>query len=527
VLRLLDENLIFAYHRFNLRDVVSVQKNASRATNFIFDTLGDVAKVIQGTLQAERQYFDTSKSMIRLWTHECMRVFADRFLKDSADDIGKFIEAMSQVMRDHFEGAEWAEVMENIDDERYGPIFCSFMSETTEILAYEEVANYSQLKQCCEDKLEDYNLEPKLINMNLVLFKDAIRHICRIHRILMMPRGNAMLVGVGGSGRQSLARLASHIAGIGVFVIEITKQYRLIEWRDDMKRLFEITGVSNTPTAFLFNDTQLKEQAFLEDINNILSSGEIPSLYGKDELPAIYDGVRKRAADAESGGTAEELWAFFVDSIRSNLHVILAMSPVGSAFHTRCRFYPGLINSTTIDWFHRWPADALTAVGSAFLDNLTLDSDDTRAKISSVFSVIHLSAQDFSDKMLQQLKRHNYITPTHFLELSKGYRVILTEKRTELGNGRDKLANGLAKLVEARDGVEVMSVELEKKKVVCAQSQKDCENLLVEIVSERRVADEQRKQVEGDSERIGFSTVSRVYFGALPNGTSADGQIYR
>ena len=67
--------------------------------------------------------------------------------------------------------------------------------------------------------------------------------------------------------------LVSHlIAGIGVFVIEITKQYRLIEWRDDMKRLFEITGVSNTPTAFLFNDTQLKEQAFLEDINNILSS---------------------------------------------------------------------------------------------------------------------------------------------------------------------------------------------------------------------------------------------------------------
>ena len=55
-----------------------------------------------------------------------MRVFADRFLKDSADDIGKFIEAMSQVMRDHFEGAEWAEVMENIDDERYGPISVSY-----------------------------------------------------------------------------------------------------------------------------------------------------------------------------------------------------------------------------------------------------------------------------------------------------------------------------------------------------------------------------------------------------------------
>ena len=63
--------------------------------------------------------------------------------------------------------------------------------------------------------------------------------------------------------------------------------------------------------------------------------------------------------------------------------------------------------------------------------------------------------------MLQELKRHNYITPTHFLELAKGYRIVLQEKRTELGDARDKLANGLAKLVEARDGVQTMSIELE------------------------------------------------------------------
>mmetsp|Transcript_8855 Transcript_8855/g.26550 ORF Transcript_8855/g.26550 Transcript_8855/m.26550 type:complete len:1938 (-) Transcript_8855:1349-7162(-) len=483
------------------RHVMDVFLPTPEKSHYQFN-LRDVAKVVQGTLLAKKQHFDTSQSIIRLWAHECMRVFADRFLEDASDDTGKFINILSTRMRDNFE-EDWDTIMDGVDDLRYGPIVCSFMDENAEGLPYEEIRDLVRLTQRCEDKLEDYNLEPKLINMNLVLFRDAVRHICRIHRILMMPRGSAMLVGVGGSGRQSLARLASYIAEIDVFTIEITKQYRVTEWHEDIKLLFEKTGVLDKATLFLFSDTQLKEQAFLEDINNILSSGEIPNLYTKDELPAIYDGVRQRAASAGFDGTSGKLWSFFVESIRSNLHLVLAMSPVGSALRTRCRFYPGLINNTTIDWFHRWPADALAAVGSAFLNSLTLDSDDTRKRLSTVFSLIHLSAQRASDQMLQELKRHNYITPTHYLELVREYRVILNEKRAELGNARDKLENGLAKLIEARDGVQVMSVELEKKKVVCAQSQKDCENLLVEIVSERRIADEQRKQVEGDSERIG------------------------
>lgn len=87
------------------------------------------------------------------------------------------------------------------------------------------------------------------------------------------------MLGVGGSGRQSLARLATFIANQKVFQIEVIKGYNMMNWREDVKTVLMQAGVENKPTSFVFVDTQIINEQMLEDINNILNGGDVPNLY--------------------------------------------------------------------------------------------------------------------------------------------------------------------------------------------------------------------------------------------------------
>jgi dynein heavy chain len=112
-----------------------------------------------------------------------------------------------------------------------------------------------------------------------------LEHLSRISRILFKPsNGHGVLIGLGGNGRKSLAKLASFINSCTVFKVDVTsggggKGYTKYDWHDDIKNLYKTLGIDNKKVAFFLSHTDLKGDFFMEDISNMLNVGEVPNLY--------------------------------------------------------------------------------------------------------------------------------------------------------------------------------------------------------------------------------------------------------
>ena len=164
-----------------------------------------------------------------------------------------------------------------------------------------------------------------------------------------------------------------------VFQVQVTKGYGIRDFRDFLKTMYEhagFRGKRRKESVFIFSENDILLEQFLEDVNNILSSGLVPNLFTNDELGKIREDIR--AEYKKEGNTLESndsINDFFFSRVKDNLHVALCMSPLGRTFKDNCRMYPALINNTTIDWFMKWPEDALKEVARKYIGEMDVPNE--------------------------------------------------------------------------------------------------------------------------------------------------------
>lgn len=144
---------------------------------------------------------------------------------------------------------------------------------------------------------DEYN-ERIRTKLHIVLFNDALEHLTRVHRALRMHRGHVLVIGTGGSGKKSVIKLASFAANYQLFQIVLSRGYNETIFREDMKNLYNMVGVENKRVVFMFTYADIKNESFLELVNNMLTANSVPALFNEEERDAIVSSCREAAAKA-------------------------------------------------------------------------------------------------------------------------------------------------------------------------------------------------------------------------------------
>jgi dynein heavy chain 1 len=455
-------------------------------------------------------------ALAKLVFHEALRLFMDRLV--TPDEQKWCFQTVKETLKLHFPPA--ATALENLQydgasDQRV--LFSTWLSKQ-----YSQVTT-EDLRKHIEARLRVFYEEE--LNVPLVVFDSVVDHVLRIDRVLRQPLGHLLLVGESGAGKTVLSRFVSWMNGMSVFQIKLTQNYTLDNFDEDLRVVLKRAGCDGEKVVFIFDESNVLESAFLERMNALLASGEVPGLFEEEEFTSLMHSCRE--AVSRDGvmveNTEDELFKYFTKQVQRNLHVVFTMNPASGDFQSRTKTSPALFNRCVVDWFGSWSSHALSQVACEFTNTLDLSSGAEGfvlppeggkmlqklfppkdggykygfrdAVIGSIVECHHMVL----DLMRLLQKRHmksNSISPRDYLEFIRHFVTLYNEKRAQLEDQQLHLNVGVEKLVATHEQVATLQAQLSEKEKELKQKDVEANNKLQQMLVEQNEAQAKKKDVE-------------------------------
>lgn len=369
------------------------------------------------------------------------------------------------------------------------------------------------------------------LDVPLVLFNEVLDHILRIDRVFRQPQGHALLIGVSGGGKTVLSRFVAWLDGLTVFTIKVNSRYGFDDLRADLRKVMVAAGAHDEKICFIFDESNVLDPSFLELMNTLLASGDVPGLFEGDDLTQLLGACREACAKRSIVVDTDDLYSWFVSQVRLNLHVVFTMNPASPDFHNRSATSPALFNRCVLDWFGDRSETALFQVAHDFTKMLDLDDPSylvpsnpppaLRPLIAVASNVaeqdvqlthrdaalytlvyMHNSVREANQQLLRMTGRSSYLTPRHLLDLIGQVVALVNEKRHELEEQQLHLNVGLRKLRETEAEVSRLQQQLSAKRAELEAKERQANAKLLQMVGDQQEAERRRQESLALQERL-------------------------
>jgi len=460
----------------------------------------------------------TKEELVRIWAHEGLRLFCDRLVE--VEERKWCEEKVDNVARKWFAAVDHDKALAR-------PLFYStWLSKDTRQVSRDELRDFlaARLRVFYEEQLD----------VPLVIFDEVLEHILRIDRVLRQPMGHCLLVGDSGAGKTVLSKFVSWMNGLNIFQIKAHSRYGIDEFNEDLRGVMRRVGIDGEKVCFIFDEGNILGSGFLEAMNALLASGEVPGLFEGDEYTALMSACRDSAArDGVILDSDEELWRRFTSIVQRNLHVVFTMNPSGGDWKNRSTASPALFNRCVVDWFGTWSAKAMGEVGKEFTMKLDMgdaesvggswgigDGEVLMENVAGAFEGVasgglrqavvgalvemHSIVKSMADEVAHAASSvsRTFLSPRDYLALIRNFVDCVNFRREEVEDEQLHVNAGLSKLTQTQENVAELRVNLAAKTSELRQKEVLANKKLQQMVGDQNIAEKRKEEAELMSENV-------------------------
>jgi dynein heavy chain 1 len=472
----------------------------------------ELSRWVRGVFEAVRNIDHglTREELVRVWAHEALRLFADRLVEKADQEWCS--NKIDEVARKWFAGVDFDIALQR-------PIYyTTWLSKETKRVDRDELKSFlaARLRVFYEEELD----------VQLVVFDEVLEHILRIDRVLRQPMGHLLLVGDSGAGKTVLSKFVSWMNGLNIFQIKAHSRYGMEDFNEDLRCLMRRVGVEGEKICFIFDEANVLSSGFIEAINALLASGEVPGLFDGEDFSSLMNSVRDSAMrDGTILDSEEELWRYFTATVQRNLHVVFTVNPSGGDWKNRSTTSPALFNRCVVDWFGTWGSTAMAQVGKEFTVRIDMgdseaeggswgmgDGEELMKNVADVFDgsgtmrqavvaalvAIHDIARSTAETAANETRSiaRTFLSPRDYLALIENFVSCLNKRREQVEDeqlhvnaGLDKLRQTQENVAELKKGLGAKTEELRTKEALANEK-------LQQMVADQNVAEQRKAEAE-------------------------------